>query len=185
MEQNINYTLEIVNELLKEKSHVRNLAKKLKTNHMTILRRIKELYKSNVVDYKEEGKNNVYFLKNTIEAKITVYIVENYKLLQTLKRYSSLRNVIKKIQEYRNIDLAILFGSYAKNIAKKDSDIDIYIETSNMNTKTDIEKLDSKLSIKIGNYNKDNPIIKEIKKNHVIIKGTERYYELNNFFEEA
>ena len=185
MEQNIDYKLGIVNELLKEESHVRNLAKTLRINHMTILRRIKELFKSNVVDYKEEGRNKVYFLKNTTEAKITINTAENYKLLQIIKKYPSLRKIIKKIQEDKRIVLAALFGSYAKGIAKKDSDIDIYIETMDKNLKKDLEKIDSKLSIKIGKYNKDNPVIKEIKKNHVVIKGTERYYEINQFFEET
>ena len=41
MEQK-DYTLEIVNELLKGKSHIREIAKKLNTNHMKILRKIKE-----------------------------------------------------------------------------------------------------------------------------------------------
>ena len=185
MKHNLDYKLGIVNELLKEENHIRNLAKILKINHMTILRKIRELFKSNIVDYKEEGRNKVYFLKNTTEAKITINTAENYKLLQTIQKYPSLRKIIKKIQEDKRINLAVLFGSYAKGIAKKDSDIDIYIETINKNIKKDLEKIDSKLSIKIGRYDKDNPIIKEIKKNHIIIKGTERYYEINKFFEEA
>ena len=185
MEQFVDYKLEIVNELLREENHIRNLAKMLKINHMTILRKIKELFKSNVVDYKEEGRNKIYFLKNTTEAKITINTAENYKLLKTIKEYPFLRKIIKKIQEDKRITLALLFGSYAKGTGKKDSDIDVYIETINKNIKKDLEKIDSKLSIKIGKYNKNNPVIKEIKRNHVIIKGTERYYEINKFFEET
>ena len=45
--------------------------------------------------------------------------------------------------------------------------------------------LDSKLSIKIGKYDKNNNLIKEIEKNHVIIKGVDEYYEKNKFFEET
>ena len=185
MEQNIDYKLEVVNELLKEKDYIRNLAKKLKTNHMTILRRIKELFDLNIVDYKEEGKNKVYFLKETIEARTTINIAEGYKLTKIIRKYPNLRRIIEKFQENKKISLAVLFGSYAKEILGKKSDIDIYIETTAQELKKELEKLDSKLSIKIGKYSKDNPIIKEIKKNHVIIKGVERYYEISWFFETA
>ena len=71
----------------------------------------------------------------------------------------------------------------AKGIAKKDSDIDIFIEGANKKIKIQLEDFDSKLSIKIGKYDKTNLLIKEIEKNHVIIKGIQGYYEKNKFFE--
>lgn len=177
------YKLEIVGILLNNEDHVREIAKKLDTNPMNITRKIKELEKENVVDYKEEGKNKRYFLKKTIEAKNYVFSAENYKLNKLLKKYPILRNTIEKIQKNKKVDLAILFGSYAKNDAKEDSDIDIYIETTNNKIKEEVSLINSKLSIKIGKYDKTNLLIKEIEKNHVIIKGIERYYERNNIFD--
>lgn len=175
MEQK-SYKLEVILRLLRGKSHVRCMAKKLNTNHMTISRKIKELSKSNVVDFKQEGKNKAYFLKKTIEAKFYVFMAEQYKLLKVLS--PDLRGIIKKIQEDKRIKLAILFGSYAKDTAKEDSDIDIYIETENKDIKKELSLIDSRLSIKIGKYKKENRLIKEIEKDHVIIKGFEKYYEL-------
>lgn len=181
MEQK-NYKLEIVDQLLKSESHVRGLANKLGTNHMTVLRKIKILFRENVVDYKEEGKNKVYSIKKNPEARSYVFMAECYKLTQTLEKYPYLRKVIEKIQKNKNIKLAILFGSYAKYEAKKDSDIDIYIETRNKKIKQDLERTDSKISIKIGIYDRKNLLIKEIEKNHVVIKGVEKFYEKNEFF---
>jgi len=177
------YKLEIVNELLKNENHVRGIAKILKTNHMNIARKISLLAKENVVDYKEEGKNKKYFLKKTLEAKNYVFFAENYKLNQILKIYTSMRKIIEKIKSDNRINLAILFGSYAKGIAKEDSDIDIYIETSDQKLKKDLSLIDTRLSIKIGKYNKSSQLIKEIEKNHIILKGIETYYEKNKFFE--
>jgi predicted nucleotidyltransferase len=182
MEQK-DYSLEIVNLLLKEKLHVRALAKKLNTNHMTISRKIKILLEENVVDFKEQGKNNIYFLKNNSEAKSFVFIAENYKLKQLLKKHPPLRQIIEKIQVNNKIKLAIIFGSYAKGLAKKTSDVDVYIETQNLGLKKELEMKDSMLSIKIGKYNKSSLLIKEIEKNHVIIKGVEKFYEKSGFFE--
>ena len=45
------------------------------------------------------------------------------------------------------------------------------------------KKINSRLSIKIGKYNKDNLLIKEIEKNHVIIKGVEIFYEKYKIFD--
>ncbi|MBS3118589.1 nucleotidyltransferase domain-containing protein [Candidatus Woesearchaeota archaeon] len=176
------YALEIVLDLIRGKSHMREIANHLNTNHMMIARRIKSLIKDNVLDFKVEGKNKVFFLKKTIEAKNYVFSAETYRLNQFLKKYPSLRQIIEKIQADKKIKLAVVFGSYAKRIAKEDSDIDIYIDTNDKNIKESLSFLNSRLSVKIGKYNKSSLLIKEIEKNKVIIKGVESYYEKNGFF---
>ena len=81
--------------------------------------------------------------------------------------------------------MIILFGSYAKFIPKEDSDIDIYIETTENKVKNKLQELNSKLSIKIGKFDKDSLLIKEIIKNHIVVRGVEEYYEKAGFFEQA
>ena len=181
MEQK-DYKMEIILELLKGGNHVRGIAKSLETNHMNISRKIKELHKENVVDYKEFGKNKTYSLKKTSESMAYVVMAENYKLLKILEKYNLLRGIIEKIQSNNQIRLAILFGSYAKKLAKQDSDIDVYIETKNKKLKHELEEINSHLSIKIGKFDKNNLLIKEIIKNHVILKGIENYYGKTKFF---
>lgn len=182
MEQK-SYKLEIVSELLKSENHIRKMARNLGTNHMSIARKINELFKENVVDYRKDGRNKTYFLKKSIEAKSYIFTAENYKLTRVLKKYPNLRRIIERIQKQKDIKLAILFGSYAKSTAKPDSDIDIYIETMNKEIKKDVEMIDTKINVKVGPYEKSSLLIKEIEKNHVIIRGVERYYEKSKFFE--
>jgi predicted nucleotidyltransferase len=176
------YTLEIILELIKGQNHIRGLAQLLKVNHMNILRKVNFLLKNNVVDYKLEGKNKTYFLKETIEARSYIFLAENYKILTLLEKYPLLRNILAKIQKNDKIKMAILFGSFAKGIANEKSDIDIYVETNDKKIKKELESIDSRLSIKIGEFSKENLLIKEIIKNHVIIKGIEEYYEKNKLF---
>jgi len=178
-----NYRFRIIETLLKEDNHIRGLAKELGTNQTTISRKIKELEKNNVVDFRLEGKNKVHFLKKTIEAQEFVYLTEHYKFLKILKNYPLLKNIFQKIIGNSKIKLAILFGSYTKGKANKKSDIDIYIETKNRNLKKEVELINTKLSVKIGKYDEHNFLIREIEKNHVIIKGVELYYEKNKFFD--
>ena len=182
MSQN-NYNINIAEALLKSENHIRGLAKLLKTNPTTIARKVQELHKNNIFDFKQEGKNKVVFLKKSLEARQYAYNVETQKLLETLKKNPYLRRVIELIKKNKKISLAILFGSYAKDLAKKESDIDIYIDSTDKNLKEEIELIDSKINVKIGKYDKESLLIKEIEKNHVIIKGIELYYEKNKFFD--
>ena len=101
-----------------------------------------------------------------------------------LKNYASyfVAYLLDNLENISNIQRIILYGSVAKNEEGKESDIDIYIETQSKKLKEEIELLNSKINVKIGKYNKDSLLIKEIEKNHVIIKGIEVFYEKNKFF---
>lgn len=61
VEQNV--SIQIVALLLRGDSHPRKLAKELGISHTTVLRKLKGLLDGNVVDFRIEGKNRVYFLK--------------------------------------------------------------------------------------------------------------------------
>lgn len=177
-----NYKIKIIENLLKKQNHIRGIAKDIGTNQTTIARKMQELYNENVVDYVIEGKNKVYSLKNSFEAKQHACIAEQHKLIETLNKYPLLRGIAEEIRKNPKIHLAVLFGSYAKGTAHKESDIDVYIDTDNANIKKEIENLHTKLSVKIGKYDADILLIQEIEKEHVIIKGVEEYYEKNKFF---
>lgn len=176
------YKIQIVEALLKKENHVRGLAKELNTNQTTIARKTKELYQENAADFQMEGKNKVFHLKKTLEAKQYAYIAELHKLKEALQKYPRLRLITENIRKNPKITLALIFGSYAKGTAHKDSDIDLYLETKDKKLKEEVELLDSKLSVKIGLYDPSNLLIKEIEKNHLLIKGIEVYYEKNRFF---
>ena len=78
--------------------------------------------------------------------------------------------------------MIILFGSYAKFISKDDSDIDIYIDATDNKLKDKLRNIYDELSIQIREFNKEDLLIKEIIKNHVIIQGGEAFYEKCGFF---
>ena len=82
-------------------------------------------------------------------------------------------------------DITAIFGSYSKGNETKASDIDIYIVTRSRNFKYRASKLNSKFSVKTGGYDKNSLLIKEIEKNHIIIKGVEKFYEKNQFFNQT
>lgn len=180
METNISN--EIILSILDSDSHARSLARKLNTNHMTIINKLRELINANIVDFKQKGKNKVYYLKKTLEARNRIIMAELYKVNKLLKMYPRLRKIIEEILKNPKIKLAILFGSYAKGLAHEDSDIDVFVETKSRILKRNLENIDSRLSVKIGTFNRLNPLIREIEKNHIIIKGIEIYHEKTKSF---
>jgi predicted nucleotidyltransferase len=169
---------DILEQLLKKDNHIRGIAKSMNTNQMTVSRRIKELENQNIVDFRQEGKNKVYFLKDTIEKNEILKMLEHHKLIEIITKKPIIRKVVGNIRDNKKIKLAILFGSYAKGNETKESDIDLYIETQDRNLKKEITLINSKLSVKIGKFDKTNLLVKEIIKNHIIITGVDRYYEL-------
>lgn len=180
MEQSI--TFEIVALLLSGGMHARAVAAKLGTNHMTINRRLRELVGNNVLDMRKEGRNSVYLVKKSAEAKSHVLMSEAYMLEKLLDSYPELRRIVDRIQKDREIGLALFFGSYAKGEAGKDSDIDVFIETASRRLKGEIEGLDTRLSVKIGGFDATSLLGREMQRGHVIIKGIEDYYEKTGFF---
>jgi len=180
-----NLELEIILVLLKNKVHLREIARTLDESHSTILRKINELVKENVLDYKKEGKNKIFFIKNNIKAKNYIYSSEIHKLNKLLKKHPELSIIFEDIKRNFPKGMIILFGSYAKGISKPESDIDIYLETNDNNIKNKIKEINSKLSIKIGKFDIKSLLIKEVIKNHIIIRGMEDFYERVEFFKET
>ena len=184
MSQNY-YEFKLVSLLLQRENHIRELARMLGTNQTTAARKLAELYSKNVVEYKLEGRNKIYFLKRSLEAYQFVLIAEQIKLIEILREDPYLRRIAKEIKQNKEVNLAVLFGSHAKKTATRNSDIDIFIETKSKKIRNEINNINSRISVKVGEFDTKNLLIREILKNHVILKGAEIYYERTGFFEKT
>lgn len=173
----INIDFEIILSLLIKENHLRAISRSIKIPHATLSRKIKELININIIDSKIDGKNKIFFLKNNLLAKSYIFNAEKYKLIKLLKTYPELNIILEDFLKKFKEKIIIVFGSYAKFSAKKESDIDIYIETNNDKIIEQAKLISSKINIKTGKFNKDSLLVKEIIKNHVILKGVEEYYE--------
>lgn len=178
----VNYNYEVLLLLLKKEMYQRELAKELKTSLTRIQSILKELRDINAVDYKETGKNHIYFIKKNLISKSLILNAENHKLIRLLRKHTFLEPLFKDIINKYPYEMILLFGSYAKGTEKKDSDIDIYIDTTNQKIKENIHLMNDSINVKIGKFNLNDLLIKEIIKNHIIISGGEGYYEKIKFF---
>lgn len=177
-----NLESEIVLLLVNEDLHVREIAKRLGESHSTVLRRLDNLVKESVLDSKVEGRNKVFFVRKNLQAKNYVFRAERYKQIKLLKRYPELSVIVEDILKKCDEKLIIIFGSYAKFSAKKDSDIDVFVETKRRNVKECLESVHSKISVKIGEFDLGHPLIREVVNNHIILRGVEEFYEKTKFF---
>jgi len=173
-----NIELDIIELLLRGDTHVRGIAKKLEEPHSTILRKLNNLKKENVIDFRREGKNKIFFLKKNLVSKTYILQAELHKTTTLLRKNPELSIMFEEILKKTDEKLIMLFGSYAKGLAKKDSDIDIYIETKNRSVKATIEGVHSKINVKIGTFDINSPLIKEIIKDHVMLRGVEVFYDM-------
>ncbi|HLD73252.1 MAG TPA: nucleotidyltransferase domain-containing protein [Candidatus Nanoarchaeia archaeon] len=179
-----NIKLEIIGALIRQPLHVRRIASQLSQSHSTIARALIELEKENAVNSQIVGKNKLYSLKKNLTGKSYIFRAEYYKQGKLLKKYPLLEPILEDLLDKGKENILVLFGSYAKFTPKADSDIDLYIETKNIKLKKELEKINSKLGIKIGELNPESVLIKEIIKNHIILRGVEGFYEKTRFFKE-
>jgi predicted nucleotidyltransferase len=176
---------EIVALLIKEDLHTRAIAEQLNSNHATVLRKLRDLTDDNIVDFRSEGKNKVFSIKRTIEARNAAMIAEIHKQSSVVARYPVLRGIFKAVLGMPELPLVVLYGSYAKGSVTKESDIDIFVETVNTIRKNQLEQKHSRVSVKTGIFDKRVLLIREIMKDHVIIKGVEVYFDKTGLFEET
>jgi predicted nucleotidyltransferase len=165
--------LEIIEILRKKPTHIRAISKKIKLIPSTVFRTLNALEKEKVVDFNREGKNKIYFLKETVEAETYLFITEHYKYLKIMQNMHLRRKIVELKKLFKN-ELIVLFGSYAKGLETKYSDIDIYVETDKK-----ISQIPENIQLKIGKLDKNSALTKEIIKDHIIIQGVDRFYQVS------
>jgi len=176
--------------------HIREMAKLIRKSHVGLLPNLKKLEDEKILLSKQVGKSKVFSLNlNNNQTKELILLAEKKKTLELLNN----EFFIKKIyDEYIKTNLngcLILFGSFALGTNTKESDIDlIYIGEINNNEKEIIKSLGKVYNKEIHltimslkefkeQLHKQNSLIKEIIKNHIIlynhdflINGLWRYY---------
>jgi predicted nucleotidyltransferase len=165
--------------------HIRAMAKLLDTSHVTLLPHLKHLEQIKILQHEKVGRNKQYLLNKT--NILTKYYLATTEQLATIN-YLEKNFIIKKLAEHlNNLDTAapiILFGSYAKNYATEESDIDLFcIGTLTKDQTNYIKNFEAtygkKINIKTATTENFNTglrtgdiLIKEIVKNHIILSNS-------------
>lgn len=193
--------IKIIDVLDKNKKgiHLRELSRLTKTNINNLSRNLKILEKENVIKKEKDGNMIKISLKNN---PLTVAYL---KKTHTENFISLPKKIIYAIEEF--IDeleekplIILIFGSYAKQSANKNSDIDIlliyqkiieakHIENTvrrvNMRNNTKISPVYVEYADFKKNFlDKTHDFSNEIRQNVIVLRGIEYYYDLCwRFFE--
>ena len=140
------------------------------------------LEKEKILKSKTEGKNKYFSLNlDNINVKSELVKAEIYRTELLLEKYSEFKTFLKAIDTNFII---ILFGSFAKLKADKNSDVDLFIVT-NKKEKLPYHLLPHKIhenALKEESFRKSltekEPLIKEIESNHIILNNHSSYVNI-------
>ncbi len=185
MYQNRNNELEIISLFrgnYKARFYLREISKLSKIPLKTCQNTLTNLEKSKILKSKTEGKNKYFSLNiDNIKTKSYLQQAEIYRTDSFVEEYPQFRMFLKAIMITAPI---IVFGSFAKSTADKDSDLDILTISDkepelpfhllpfkphqmNMPEKTFLKAID-----------KQESLIKEIEENHIILNNHSFYVNI-------
>lgn len=162
--------------------YIREVEKLLKVSSRTALVTLARLEKKGILESKTKGKIKAYSIKKSFLSRDFFVLTEQYKKIQFLDKNHLVKEVFEKSDNYLN-GIVIIFGSYAKEIQKSDSDLDLFIVGKYDEDKIkDVGKMYG-IIINIKSYPLDvfekeiqeDILLKEIVENHVVVKGVEEF----------
>lgn len=157
--------------------HIRDIARQLDLAPRTAQLILDNLSKRGILTYEIKGKTMIYQVQINEISEYYLCLAESYKKTAFLNKHFNLTPLAQKLQVQ---GIAIIFGSYAKNLQKKHSDIDLFITgTYNKEVIKEFEKI-NQIEIDVKNYpldafNTTDVLLKEIIQNHIILSGQESF----------
>lgn len=167
-----------------------SLIRRVKASPNSVLEYVNKLSKYGIIkEIRLGGKKRIHIrsllpnLSSEI-AKLIFSIIEEEKKLRFFEKYKTLRPLIEQLYDLfgENIRFALIYGSYARFAATKESDLDILIVGKLDNvTKNRIDEIfitsEVEPSVKTDTLekfieNKEKPLYQNILMEHVIIFGS-------------
>lgn len=183
---------------LKPGIHVREIARKAGLGIPAVKNHLNKLLREKLVSKRLEGRNLKFFL-NMKNSYIISYLYQiEYMRLKKLPR--AVKNIIFDFLSIlaKKPTMTIIFGSFAKGIYTKTSDLDVLLVFNEIDEKN-LKDIESKSRLVSGRYSLDlepvyiswkefrekffdekDAFIKEIKTNKIIINGIEHWVMLEN-----
>jgi len=163
------------------------LIKRAKTSPNIVLKYVNNLTKSNILKEKRYGgkkKTHIRNLELNLQSKLSILIIsfiEIEKKLIFLKKYKEIKPFVNQLVELfdEEVDFCLIYGSFARLAADKESDLDIWIVGNlNSETKKRISEIFSTLkreySIKVETLDRflkniNDPIRQNILQEHIVV----------------
>ncbi|MFH1369785.1 MAG: nucleotidyltransferase domain-containing protein [Planctomycetota bacterium] len=178
---------------LEKKFTINEIAKNLGEFYSFVHRTVNKLTKDGVLIKNKVGKSHLCSLN--LKNEKTLALIQLSEIEKRDEFYNAnkelkliLEDFVKSAESQLNISTIVLFGSYAKGVATKESDIDVLLISKG---KAEIEKITKEIYAKYGKEiapiimaqndfkkQRDKAVIKEIASNHCILWGVENFVNL-------
>ena len=174
------------------KHYFAEISRKTRLTRPRTLRVLKKFVRINILKTKTEANIKYYFLnKNPIVYSI-LSIVEYNKTINFLENNKRLKRALEMFRsKYREYLIMLIFGSYVKGYATKNSDVDLLLIKEKF-SKIDIKKIEEiieivngrtglKMSpylIRINEFKQKKGFVQEIIENHILLDGAELFFRL-------
>ena len=106
--------------------YIREVQKLLKISPRTAQLILEDLENKGIIESRVKGKIKSYKLKINELSKRYLTFAEQYKSIAFMEKNLLVKEVIEKISPFIE-GIGIVFGSYAKGISNKESDLDIFV----------------------------------------------------------
>lgn len=138
--------------------HLRQLARLLRKNPVTVKKYLKDAVKLNILKCKKERKLELY--SSNIE---NFYYKEYKRIYNRFKIIES--GLLELLKKEFNLPLIILFGSYERGEDNRNSDVDIFI-MSELKKEISFEKYEDRINRSIQLHIMDRNEFEKAKKNN-------------------
>ncbi len=162
--------------------HIREVEKLLMISPRTAQLVLEALEHKGIIASTTKGKTKDYLLKRSTSCQRYMFFAEQYKAITFFEKKLMIKEIIDKISPLIS-GIGIIFGSYAKGIEKKHSDLDVFIagkcDVPGIRKVSELYGVD--VSVKcypLRTFEKNvgnDVLLKEILKNHVVFLGLEQF----------
>jgi hypothetical protein len=169
--------------------HLREIARETSVDVKAIQLQLKRLEKLNLLSSTLKGRNKEYSLNfNNSVTKYFMIMAETFASINYLGKNFLIKKVSDEIGNQIE-GIIVLFGSFAKGQATRESDIDLFVingktvdrgavrETGSIVGRSISVKSASKRAFVHG-LRENDPLIREVVSDHIILKGVDDFCEI-------
>lgn len=165
--------------------YIREVQKLLKISPRTAQLILDDLETKGILESETKGKIRTYKTKRNSLSQKYIIFAEQYKAISFLEKNLIIKGITEKISPFIK-GIGVIFGSYAKGRANKESDLDIFI--AGEYNKEEIKKISKTYGIEISvkcypsktfekNFAND-ALLKEVLKDHIVFLNTEKFISI-------
>ncbi len=162
--------------------YIREIAALLKISPRTSQIILAELEEKGIIESKTRGKIKEYALRNNSTALRYIVLAEQYKAISFFGKQALIAEAVDQISSC--IDgIGIIFGSYAKGLQNKSSDLDIFVigsidtsESKKISKKFGIDINSKCCTLKVFEESIGSDyLVNEVIKSHIAFVGAEQF----------